>query len=61
MVSDHTSKIAMASNVINRRFSGDESFSTNPGQGAAGLDAGSGLGVVIEGNKPEKPTEPSRL
>ncbi|PQE13142.1 phosphoglycerate mutase protein [Rutstroemia sp. NJR-2017a BBW] len=43
------------------RFSGDESFSTNPGQGAAGLDAGSGLGVVIEGNKPDKTTEPSRL
>ncbi|KAH8663670.1 histidine phosphatase superfamily [Tricladium varicosporioides] len=41
------------------RFSGDESF-TAPGQGAV-FDAGSGLGVVIEGKKPSAAMNPSRL
>ncbi|KAF7948761.1 hypothetical protein EAE96_007953 [Botrytis aclada] len=41
------------------RFSGDESFSTTPALPA--LDAGSALGVVIEGNKPGNTSEPSRL
>jgi transcription factor C subunit 7 len=40
------------------RFSGDESFAAAPGQGPA-LDAGSGLGVVIEGKK--KASSPSML
>lgn len=44
---------------LHRRFSGDESFSTTPALPA--IDAGSALGVVIEGNKPGNPSEPSRL
>jgi len=40
------------------RFSGDESFVAAPGQGP-GWDAGSGLGVVVEGKK--KGSSPSRL
>ncbi|CAG8975434.1 hypothetical protein HYALB_00010381 [Hymenoscyphus albidus] len=36
------------------RFSGDESFIAASGQ-ATELDAGSGLGVIIEGNKPGSP------
>ncbi|EPE36186.1 Phosphoglycerate mutase-like protein [Glarea lozoyensis ATCC 20868] len=40
------------------RFSGDESFVAKAGEGPA-LDAGSGLGVVIEGNKSS--SNPSRL
>jgi len=40
------------------RFSGDESFVAAPGQGPV-LDAGSGLGVVIEGKK--KAHSPSML
>lgn len=40
------------------RFSGDESFVAAPGA----LDAGTGLGVVIEGKKgPGSPLSPSRL
>lgn len=39
-----------------RRFSGDESFDTTPA-----LDAGSGLGVVIEGRSSSSPKSPSRL
>ena len=39
-----------------RRFSGDESFDTT-----LALDAGSGLGVVIEGKKTGSPVNPSRL
>ena len=47
--------------ICNRRFSGDESFVSAPGQAHA-LDAGSGLGVVIEGKKKRKsPLSPSRL
>jgi transcription factor C subunit 7 len=38
------------------RFSGDESFDTTPA-----LDAGSGLGAVVEGNKTSSPLSPSRL
>ncbi|TVY45178.1 Uncharacterized protein LSUB1_G001036 [Lachnellula subtilissima] len=37
------------------RFSGDESFVAQPGQAPA-LDAGSGLGVVVEGNKGSGPS-----
>ncbi|TVY57680.1 Uncharacterized protein LCER1_G004176 [Lachnellula cervina] len=37
------------------RFSGDESFVAEPGQAPA-LDAGSGLGVVVEGNKGSGPS-----
>jgi hypothetical protein len=44
--------------TITRRFSGDESFVAKAGEGPA-LDAGSGLGVVIEGNK--NSSNPSRL
>ncbi len=36
-----------------RRFSGDESFVTAAGDPSA-IDAGSGLGVVVEGNKGKK-------
>jgi transcription factor C subunit 7 len=44
-----------------RRFSGDESFNLEPGKAAA-LDAGSGLGVVVEGKKnPNARLSPSRL
>lgn len=43
------------------RFSGDEAFDLAPGQ-APSLDAGSGLGVVIEGKKKSSsPAAPSRL
>lgn len=35
-----------------RRFSGDESFSADPSQALAlALDAGTGLGVIIEAKK----------
>lgn len=36
-----------------RRFSGDESFIPASGQTPA-LDAGSGLGVIVEGTKPSR-------
>ena len=49
-------RIGMAHANIDRRFSGEESFSTTPA-----LDAGSGLGVVIEGKKSGGSSEPSRL
>ncbi|CZT51748.1 related to transcription initiation factor [Rhynchosporium secalis] len=43
------------------RFSGDESFDLTSGA-APSLDAGSGLGVVVEGKKsPNIPLSPSRL
>lgn len=42
------------------RFSGDESFHSNADK-AAGLDAGSGLGVVIEGRKGSVAKSDSRL
>jgi hypothetical protein len=41
-----------------RRFSGDESFVAKSGEGSA-QDAGSALGVIIEGNK--NALNPSRL
>jgi transcription factor C subunit 7 len=45
-----------------RKFSGDESFITKSGD-APTLDAGSGLGVVVEGKKKKigVPLSPSRL
>lgn len=47
--------------VCCRKFSGDESFIVKSGEAQA-LDAGSGLGVVIEGKKKTgNPLSPSRL
>jgi hypothetical protein len=43
-----------------RKFSGDESFIANSGE-APDLDAGSGLGVTIEGKKKGIPLSQSRL
>lgn len=43
-------------NILNRRFSGDESFSAPVTAKGAALDAGTGLGVIIEGNKPKERT-----
>lgn len=42
------------------RFSGDEAFAAAPGQPLAN-DAGSGLGVVVEGRKSSRTLSPSRL
>ena len=41
---------------FDRRFSGDESFSAPATAKGAALDAGTGLGVVIEGKKPKERT-----
>lgn len=47
--------------LVCRKFSGDESFIAKAGEAPA-LDAGSGLGVVIEGKKKSGgPLSPSRL
>jgi hypothetical protein len=47
--------------TVCRRFSGDESFVPTSGEASA-LDAGSGLGVTIEGKKKQgSPLSPSRL
>lgn len=43
------------SKQISRRFSGDESFITTSGN-AAGLDAGAGLGMVVERREKKKNT-----
>jgi hypothetical protein len=43
-----------------RRFSGDESFLPKDGKAPA-LDAGSGLGVVVEGKKKTDDASGSRL
>jgi hypothetical protein len=50
-------------NVSPRRFSGDESFLTSSAADATALDAGSGLGVIVEGKKSSPPNKspPSRL
>lgn len=41
-------------NTFDRRFSGDESFSAPAASKGAALDAGTGLGVVIEGKQKER-------
>ena len=57
------SSFQMLSNLFHRRFSGDEAFDPSvTGKDAPSLDAGSGLGVVIEGKrKSSLPVSPSRL
>lgn len=48
--------------IFRRRFSGDEAFDPPAPGVASSLDAGLGLGVVIEGKKRDTlPLGPSRL